>query len=138
MFELNEFRRQLGLGDQDYPRIDTFKTKVIENSLKQINKSTDITVEYEQHKEGRNIVGFSFKFRLKDEKQKSIKEIKLTEKQIALFANKLAHDQIFCDKYAKTVESYEDFEQRLKVLLKKISQVQEWKEHLYRVGFDHK
>lgn len=138
MFELSEFRRKLGLGDEDYPRIDTFKTKVIENSLKQINKSTDITVDYEQHKEGRSIVGFSFKFKLKEEAQKQIKEIVLSNKQVPLFANKLAHDPVFSGKYAATGESYEDFEDRLKVLLIDSNNVKAWIKDLERVGFDIK
>ncbi|AWL27182.1 replication initiation protein (plasmid) [Acinetobacter defluvii] len=138
MFELNEFRRKLGLGENDYPRIDTFKTKVIESSLKQINKSTDIVVDYDQHKEGRSIIGFSFRFRLKDEAQKPIKDMALSEKQIPLFANKLAHDAIFSGKYAVAGETYEDFEKRLLVLLGNAVNVENWKEDLYRVGYDKK
>lgn len=139
VFELNEFRRKLGLSEDDYPRIDTFKTKVIENSLKQINKSTDILVDYDQHKEGRSIVGFSFRFRLKEEAQKLIiKDVALSEKQISLFANKLAHDAVFSSKYAVAGESYEDFEKRLLVLLGNTVNVEKWKEDLYRVGYGKK
>ena len=39
--------------------------RVIELALKQINEHTDITATYEQHKKGRVIIGFSFKFKHK-------------------------------------------------------------------------
>ena len=38
---------------------------IIENPIKQINEQTDITASYEQHKKGRTITGFSFKFKQK-------------------------------------------------------------------------
>ena len=46
--------------------------RVIEQSLKQINKHTDIIASYEQHKKGRVITGFSFKFKQKKPKQAEI------------------------------------------------------------------
>jgi plasmid replication initiation protein len=44
--------------------MNNFKSRVLE-SIKQINEHTDITVSYEQHKRGRNISGFSFRFKPK-------------------------------------------------------------------------
>ena len=41
------------------------KKWIIENPIKQINEHTDITASYEQHKKGRTITGFSFKFKQK-------------------------------------------------------------------------
>ena len=38
---------------------------MLEPALKQINEHTDITATYEQHKKGRTITGFSFKFKQK-------------------------------------------------------------------------
>ena len=35
-----------------------FKMRVLDPSIDQINKHTDITVTYEQHKKGRTITGF--------------------------------------------------------------------------------
>ena len=49
-----------------------FKKYVLEPSLKQINEHTDITATYEQHKKGRVITGFSFKFKQKKPKQAEI------------------------------------------------------------------
>ena len=62
LFDLQEFRRQLGLANDEYSRIFDFKKNVLELSITQINTHTDITVDYEQHKAGRVITGFSFTF----------------------------------------------------------------------------
>jgi plasmid replication initiation protein len=62
LFDLQEFRRQLGLDNDEYSRIFDFKKNVLELSITQINTQTDITVSYEQHKAGRTITGFSFSF----------------------------------------------------------------------------
>ena len=65
VLDLTEFRKRLGVLDTEYTRTDNLKMRVIEQSLKQINKHTDITASYEQHKKGRTITGFSFKFKQK-------------------------------------------------------------------------
>jgi plasmid replication initiation protein len=62
LFDLEEFRAQLGLDNDEYSRIFDFKKNVLELSITQINTQTDITVSYEQHKAGRTITGFSFSF----------------------------------------------------------------------------
>jgi plasmid replication initiation protein len=59
IFEVSDFRSKLGLSSDDYPRLDTFKRRVLESAVKQINEHTDIIVKVEQHKEGRSISGFS-------------------------------------------------------------------------------
>ena len=71
VIELNEFRKRIGVLDTEYTRTDNLKMRVIELALKQINEHTDITASYEQHKKGRVITGFSFKF--KHKKQNSDK-----------------------------------------------------------------
>ena len=65
IIELAEFKKRMGVLDGDYTRSDNFKKWVLDNPLEQINQHTDITVSYEQHKTGRNITGFSFKFKQK-------------------------------------------------------------------------
>ena len=62
IFDLQEFRRQLGLADNEYSIMGDFKKRVLIASITQINTHTDITVDYEQHKAGRTITGFSFTF----------------------------------------------------------------------------
>ena len=65
--EINEFRNRLGLLDDEYTAMHNFKKRVLEPSIQQINEHTDITVMYEQHKKGRVISGFSFKFKQKQQ-----------------------------------------------------------------------
>ena len=65
IIELGEFRKRIGVLDTEYTRTDNLKMRVIEHSIKQINEHTDITATYEQHKKGRTITGFSFKFKQK-------------------------------------------------------------------------
>ena len=43
----------------------TSKSRVLETAITQINEHTDIKATYEQHKQGRTITGFSFKFKQK-------------------------------------------------------------------------
>ena len=65
IIELGEFRKRIGVLDTEYTRTDNLKMRVVELALKQINEHTDITATYEQHKKGRTITGFSFKFKQK-------------------------------------------------------------------------
>jgi len=65
IIELSDFRQRMGVLDSEYSRMYDFKKYVLEPSIKQINEYTDITASYEQHKKGRVIVGFSFKFKHK-------------------------------------------------------------------------
>ena len=64
---LVELREKLGLVDE-YQRIEAFKRRVLELAITQINEHTDITVEYEQHKQGRIIISFTFRFKVKKNK----------------------------------------------------------------------
>ena len=77
IIELSEFRKRIGVLDNEYQRIERLKTSVLELALKQINEHTDITASYEQHKKGRVITGFSFRF--KTNKKNSSKKQKNTD-----------------------------------------------------------
>lgn len=57
--DLSDFKQKLGL-TEEYSTMANFKRRVLEPAIKQINKYTDITVKYEQHKRSRIITGFSF------------------------------------------------------------------------------
>ena len=81
VIELAEFRKRLGVLNDEYTRSDNFKKWIIENPIKQINEHTDITASYEQHKKGRTITGFSFKFKQKKKKQN------LKRQKTAILAN---------------------------------------------------
>lgn len=66
---LAELREKLGLVDE-YKRIEAFKRRVLDLAVRQINEHTDITVEYDQHKQGKVIIGFTFRFKVKKDKKK--------------------------------------------------------------------
>ena len=64
---LEELRSNLGLIDE-YSRLEAFKRRVLDLAVSQINEYTDIKAQYEQHKNGRVITGFTFKFKVKKNK----------------------------------------------------------------------
>lgn len=65
VFEIEQFRVQLGVEPSVYERVEALKRRVLDLAVSQISAHTDITVSYEQHKTGRTITGFSFKFKTK-------------------------------------------------------------------------
>lgn len=145
VLEINEFRSKIGLLDYEYKPMNNFKNRVLEPAIKQINEHTDIIANYEQHKCGRTITGFSFTFKQKNPhsvpsgrlKNKNVIDapINLTEKQIPFFAHKLAHDNIFASKYAEVGEEYSDLEARLRKRLANQTFVEKISKDLVRLGF---
>lgn len=71
VIELLEFRQKIGVLENKYTAMCDFKKRVLEPALKQINEHTDITATYEQHKKGRTITGFSFRFKQKKQNSDS-------------------------------------------------------------------
>lgn len=142
--EIGEFRKRLGLLDTEYTAMNNFKSRVLEPSIKQINEHTDISVTYEQHKKGRIISGFSFKF--KHKKQKPEKQtqrnqhtpdffVKMTDAQRHLFANKMA-EMPEMSKYSHGTESYQQFAVRIADMLLQPERFREFYPILNRLGFN--
>lgn len=73
LFELDNFRDQLGVEDHEYKRMGNFKLRVLDLAVKEINEKSDIKVSYSQVKKGRTITGFKFKVLAKD-KPKNVKQ----------------------------------------------------------------
>ena len=103
-----------------------FKSRVLEPSIKQINQHTDITVSYEQHKKGRTITGFSFRFKQKPQPKIETKRdsntsgfIKLTDSQRIKYGSKLAYDERVQSEYSHLIGTgnYEQFGQLLAEML---------------------
>ncbi|MDA0628657.1 replication initiation protein RepM, partial [Acinetobacter baumannii] len=128
MVELEELRLKLGIEPNEYKRMGQFKEKVLHLAIDQINKYTDIKAEYEQHKRGRSIIGFSFKFKQKQQPKKLDSKrdpntpdffIRMTDAQRHLFGNKLAHDARVQSEYSHLIGtgSYEDFAKLLADML---------------------
>lgn len=69
-FKLKDFRNRLGVLNGEHSRMDHFKKIVLDTAVNQINRHTNVTITYQQHKAGRAITGFSFTL---TEKKKSAK-----------------------------------------------------------------
>jgi plasmid replication initiation protein len=144
LFEISDFRSKLGLGVDDYPRIDTFKRRVLESAVKQINEHTDIIVKVEQHKEGRSIYGFSFSFKQKKSEKKPSQTrkdpntldlfSKMNDAQRYLFANKLAELPEMSE-YSQGTESYPQFAVRIAKMLQDQDRFNELYPLLKKVGY---
>ena len=63
-----DLRGRLGIADTEYPRVYDFKKYVIDTALRQINETTGIIASYEQIKQGKTVIGFTFSY--KDKKKK--------------------------------------------------------------------
>ncbi|OTG83277.1 helix-turn-helix domain-containing protein [Acinetobacter sp. ANC 5054] len=63
------------------------------------------------------------------------KQQHLTEKQIAAFAQKLAHHSEFSSKYSEPGDSYEKLAAKIAVKLEDPAQAKKWEKYLKQVGF---
>jgi plasmid replication initiation protein len=84
IFELDEFRAQIGLLDGQYIQMCHFKTKVLDFSVKQINEHSDLLVGYQQIKSGRAITGFTFTVKPKTIKKKTLAKPKTSTTEAQL------------------------------------------------------
>jgi plasmid replication initiation protein len=144
IIELNTLRERLAIEEHEYPRVYDFKNRVLDPAIEQINKYTDITVSYEQHKQGRIITGFSFKFKQKkDDKPKNNTKrdpntpdffIKMTDAQRHLFANKMS-EMPEMSKYSQGTESYQQFAIRIADMLLEPEKFRELYPVLEKAGF---
>ena len=143
MIELVSFREQLGIGVNEYQRIDHFKARVLDSAIKEINEKTDIKVDYEQYKKGRSISGFSFKVKSKQNpKQLDSKRdpdtvdlfTKMTDAQRHLFAKKLS-EMPDMSKYSQGTESFQQFAIRIAEMLLQPEKFRELYPFLEKAGF---
>ncbi|ENV46008.1 MULTISPECIES: replication initiation protein RepM [Acinetobacter] len=144
--ELDDFRSKIGVEDTEYTAMNDFKKRVLEPAIKQINKYTDITATYEQHKKGRLISAFSFSFKQKYqpkiEKIVDLKRdpntpdffIQMTDSQRHLFANKLS-EMPEMSKYSQGTESYQQFAIRIADMLLEPQKFRELYPLLEKSGF---
>jgi plasmid replication initiation protein len=144
--ELAEFRHKIGVEDNEYTAMNNFKSRVLEPAIKQINEHTDITATYEQHKRGRLISGFSFKFKQKPQAkiEKTVDPkrdpntpdffIKMTDAQRHLFAKKMS-EMPEMSKYSQGTESFEQFAIRIADMLLDTEKFRELYPILEKAGF---
>ncbi len=150
IIETQELRRKLGVLDGEYKMIADFKKRVFEPSIKQINEHTDITVKSEQHKTGRSITGFSFRFKQKAQPKLEQKInpkrdpntpdffMEMTDAQRNLFAHKLSELPEVGSEYAEIGESAEDFTKRLADMLLEPKKFRMFYPLLEQLGFSSK
>ena len=149
IIEINEFRKKLGVLDTEYKQMNNFKSRVLEPAITQINEKTDIKIKVEQHKTGRSITGFSFKFK---QKQTAISEktistqrdqntpdlfTKMTDPQRFLFAHKLS-EMPEMSKYSEGTESFQDFAKRIADMLLEPEKFRKFYPFLEKLGFGSK
>ena len=142
IFELQQLRKNLGVEDDEYQRMHHFKSRVLETAITQINEHTDIKATYEQHKQGRTITGFSFKFKQKKQPEITAKRdpntldffIRMTDAQRHLFANKMS-EMPEMGKYSQGTESYQQFAIRIADMLLEPEKFRELYPCLEKVGF---
>jgi plasmid replication initiation protein len=143
VFELQQLRKNLGVEDDEYQRMHHFKSRVLETAITQINEHTDIKATYEQHKKGRTITGFSFKFKQKVQPKIETKRdpntpdffIKMTDAQRHLFANKMS-EMPEMSKYSQGTESYQQFAIRIAEMLLEPEKFKEFYPLLNKLGFN--
>jgi plasmid replication initiation protein len=97
--EIDWLKESLQLSES-YPRIETFKRKVIDVSVAQINTHTDITTSYTQRKTGRNVTHLNFKIDAKEAAPTVVKRPSLT--------------RAYVEKHAHPGESWEVARERLR------------------------
>lgn len=157
-----ELRTRFEIGSKEYERMSNFKSRVLEPALKQINDLTDIKVSYIQEKKGRNIVGFTFKYKFKDKSKKTLKAIdtlvtkpnndsaskpqslrkipKMSDSQRNTFANKLASDFEFNKDFSVSQFTYgKSREEVVKWVEQKLAddeKRQEWRKYILMCGYE--
>ena len=142
IFELQQLRKNLGVEDDEYQRMHHFKSRVLETAITQINEHTDIKATYDQHKQGRTITGFSFKFKQKSQPKIEVKRdpntpdffVKMTDAQRHLFANKMS-EMPEMGKYSQGTESYQQFAIRIADMLLEPEKFRELYPILEKSGF---
>ena len=142
IFELQQLRKNLGVEDDEYQRMHHFKNRVLDTAITQINEHTDIKTTYEQHKQGRTITGFSFRFKQKSQPKIEIKRdtntpdffVKMTDAQRHLFANKMS-EMPEMSKYSQGTESFQQFAIRIANMLLEPEKFRELYQCLEKAGF---
>lgn len=140
-----DLRNSLGVQEGKYPLLANFKMRVLDIAVNQINETTDYKIEYEQHKEGRTITGFSFRFKLKRSKSKAkidLKRdpntpdffIKMTDAQRHLFAKKMS-EMPEMSNYSQGTESFQQFAMRIADMLLQPEKFRELYPILEKAGY---
>lgn len=130
---LDDLRNQLGVKPDQYQAMCNFKARVLDHAVSQINEHTDITAEYEQHKTGRKVTGFTFRFKSKAKAVNSDPK-PLTSDQIRKYSGQLARLSELGSK-APVGASIEEYTSKIAAELKTSEGVKKYLPHLIKLGF---
>ena len=140
---IENLRTRLGIEEHQYKTMGNFKSRVLDHAIKEINDNTNIRATYEQHKEGRRITGFTFKFKVKANTKKvidikidndTLTSLKMTDKQRGVFAAKLSKMNELAN-YAMQSEDYKAFAARIETELLDESKHAFYIPYLDKLGF---
>ena len=143
---IENLRTRLGIEKHQYKTMGNFKNRVLDHAINEINENTNITATYEQHKEGRSIVGFTFRFKVKDKPKKVVESkrdsdtydmltpLKMTDKQRGVFAAQLSNMSELSS-HAKQGEGYKEFAARIETELLDESKHAFYIPYLDKLGF---
>ena len=138
-YSINDLRSKLGLGVEEYSTMSNFKSNVLDKAISEINKHTDITVDYQQFKKGRVITDIQFSIKSKARPSKQTNTIKqsfyqMNDAQLNLFGNQLSrlHE---LSHLANQGESYEELAIKIKDMLRDPTQQKQLLPHLKNLGF---
>ena len=144
IINLEDFRAQLGVEENQYKLMSDFKKRVLDLAINDINEKTDIKVNYQQHKKGRSISGFSFTFKQKKTSNQPVENKRdpntvdifstMTDAQRHLFANKLS-EMPEMSKYSQGTESYQQFAIRIADMFLDTEKFRELLPLLRKAGF---
>lgn len=145
IFELKKFRFQLGLLPSEYEKMSNFKKKVLDLAVDEVSKKTNITISYEQKKQGKVITGFIFTVNEK-RKEKDVtpktndnSDYWLNDKQVNYFASLLSKDPALGSNHCISGKSEAEFAMQLASELKGTAKQREFlKPYLLKHGFDMK
>ena len=116
--------------------MSNFKARVLRTAIKQVNKHTDLFVQYKQYKTGTKITAISFTFKSKQSDKQTANNdfIKMTDSQIKLFSSKLASLNELGSK-APVGASTDDYANLIANELRDPSQQQKYHKYLSKVGY---
>ena len=143
---IENLRTRLGIEEHQYKLMSDFKKRVLDHAIKEINDNTNITATYDQHKDGRTITGFTFKFKIKTKARNALDSkrdadtpdmlpsLKMNDKQRVSFAAQLSQMSELSS-YSKPGEDYKEFAVRIENELLDESKHAFYIPYLEKLGF---
>lgn len=138
-YSIHDLRSKLGLDATEYSTMSNFKSNVLDRAVSEINKHTNITVDYDQFKKGRIITDIQFRIKSKARQPELTRASQaefhqMTDAQINMFGNQLSRLPEFSN-LANGNESYESLAAKIKEMLRDPIQQKQFLPHLKNLGF---